>query len=78
MFNEYNLALKAFADEMLKEGISLEEIKHPDKRRIKKIAQDGLGTATNGELSHLFYCPHCMALWYRFWLSALNKKKKEE
>jgi len=78
MSRRYNLAIKAFIDEMTKEEILPEKIKHLGEKRIKEIALNGLKTASNGELSHLFHCPKCMMKWNEFKFASNYSPQKSE
>ena len=59
----YTLILKVFTDEITEKGL-LSKIKHLANKRIEEIALKGLEYASGEELTHLFYCPQCMAKWY--------------
>lgn len=76
----YNWVIKNFVDEMIREKISPEEIKHLEERRIKEIALKGLKTASKGELTHLFHCPKCVTRWseFKFKLDGKRRQKAEK
>ena len=60
---KYNLILKTFTLEITRKGL-LSKIKHLANKRIEEVAAKGLEYASEEELTHLFYCPQCMAKWY--------------